>query len=269
MLCTRSAACALHCTERMTVTHLRAAFVLALVACGTEPRQGAAEIAELPLPLLHESAGFLTGTWQRFDTQGELADRWTFAADGTFSIWTRLEGGGAFFGDFTDVSGTYTATDELLHLVGTTQEGWPFRYDTGYRADEEQLVRAPLVLTQLTASASTWTGFDDLWFYPAGSAYPFETRMAPTLVLHTGDPDRGGSLLSWIDPIGHDLDVEHGTFQIDGSTVTIDHYGAVSALEQIDPRTLIRRDDDPWTRGLSDITFFHPMRFGLRYRRAP
>src|SRR5690349_4851381 len=108
-----------------------AAAILAITACSTEPTAPPAPVPARPeLPAPHPSASFLTGTWQRFDAQGQLTDRWELSAAGTFSIWTKVEGGGQFFCDFSEVSGTYTATDRTLHLAGTTREGWPFRYDT-------------------------------------------------------------------------------------------------------------------------------------------
>lgn len=250
----------------MRYTFAAAAAILTITACSAEPAPAPAG-PELPAP--HPSARFLTGTWQRFDAQGQLTDRWELTPAGTFSIWTKLEGGGAFFGDFSDVSGTYTATDRMLHLEGTTREGWPFRYDTGYFADEQQFIRAPFFMTDISDSESTWSGSDYLIYDPTGSAYPFDDRMEPTLTMHTAAADAGKSELRWIDPIWHDPRYEAGTFRFDGDLLTLDTYGEIRPFDLIAPGTLAQHVDTPWMRGLSLTGFFHPRLLGLRYHRAP
>ncbi|MEO7730465.1 MAG: hypothetical protein ABIY55_05795 [Kofleriaceae bacterium] len=220
------------------------------------------------MPALHASARFLPGTWQRYDETGGVSDRWTFTPDGTFSIWSKIVGGGAFFGDFNDVSGTYSATDEMVHLSGTTREGWPFRYDFDYFSDETQLVRAPFVLTEITSSTTTWTAVDDVILYPPVSSYPFENRMNPTLVFHTEGPEIGEYKLTWIDPIWDDGRTEHGTFQND-DTFTLSTWNHVRVFDLADPRALVQHVDTPWMFGLRLGTFFHPMLLGLSYTRVP
>jgi hypothetical protein len=253
----------------MSDTFAAAAAILAITACSAEPAPAPPPPAGPELPAPHPSARFLTGTWQRFDAQGQLTDRWELTTAGTFSIWTKVEGGGQFFGDFSDVSGTYTATDRTLHLEGTTPEGWPFRYDTSYFADERQFIRAPFVMTDVSDSESTWSGSDTLIDYPTGSAYPFDDRMEPTLTIHTAGPDAGKSELRWLDPIWHDPRYEAGMFKLVGDVLSLDTYGEITTFDLVDPGTLAQRVDRPWMRGLSLIGFFHPRLFGLRYGRAP
>lgn len=246
-----------------------AAAISAITACSAEPAPEPPPPAPPELPALHPSARFLTGTWQRFDAQGQLTDRWEFTPDGTFSIWTKVEGGGQLFCDFSDVSGTYTATDRMLHLDGTTRESWPFRYDTGYFADEDQFIRAPFVMTEVSAGESTWSGTDTLICYPTVSAYPFDDRMEPTLTLHTPDAGAGKSELRWFDPIEGYLEDEAGRFKLVGDVLSLDTDGEITAFDLVDPGTLAQRVDRPWMRGLSLSGFFHPRLLGLRYDRAP
>lgn len=249
----------------MSDTFAAAATILAITACSTEP---APAPAGLQLPAPHPSAGFLTGTWQRFDAQGQLTDRWEFTPARTFSIWTKLEGGGAFFGDFSDVSGTFTATDRMLHLEGTTRESWPFRYDTGYFADEHQFIRAAFFMTDVSDRESTWSASDYLIYYPTGSAYPFDDRMEPTLTLHIADSGAGKSELRWIAPSGGGPGYEAGLFKLVGDLLSLDMYGEITTFDLVDPGTLAQRVDNPWMRGLSLIGFYHPRTMGLRYGRA-
>lgn len=250
----------------MSHTFAAAGVILAITACGTEPAPAPAPLPAGPkLPAPHPSAGFLTGTWQRFDAQGQLTDRWEFTSTGTFSIWTKVEGGGQFFGDFSDVSGTYTATDRTLYLVGTTREGWPFHYDTGYFADEQQFIRAPFFMTDVSDRESTWSGSDHLIYDPTVSAYPFEDRMEPTLTLHIADSGPGKSELRWNTYPGY----EAGMFKLVGDVLSLDTYGEITTFDLVDPGTLAQRVDKPWMRGLDLGEFFHPRLLGLRYGRAP
>jgi hypothetical protein len=253
----------------MRDTLAAAAAILAITACSAEPAPAPLPPARPKLPAPHPSARFLTGTWQRFDAQGQLTDRWELTTAGTFSIWTKVEGGGQFFCDFSDVSGTYTATDRMLHLEGTTREGWPFRYDTGYFADEQQFIRAPFVMTDTSDHESTWSGSDYLICYPTVSAYPFDDRMEPTLTLQTAGADAGKSELRWFDPIEGYLEDEVGRFKLVGGVLSLDTDGEITTFDLVDPGTLAQRVDDPWMRGLSLIGFFHPALLGLRYGRAP
>jgi hypothetical protein len=249
----------------MSDTYAAAAAILAITACTTEPAPAPAPVAASPkLPAPHPSARFLTGTWQRFDAQGQLTDRWELTPSGTFSIWTKVEGGGQFFADFSDVSGTYTATDRTLSLTGTTREGWPFLYDTGYFADEHQFIRAPFVMTEISDSESTWSGSDYLIVYPTVSAYPFDDRMEPTLTLHVADSGPGKSELRWNSYPGY----EAGMFKLVGDVLSLDTHGEITTFDLVDPGTLAQRVDDPWMRGLSLIGFYHPRTLGLRYLRA-
>lgn len=252
----------------MSHTFAAASAILAITACSMEPVPEPAPAPASPeLPAPHPSAGFLTGTWQRFDAQGQLTERWEFTAAGTFSIWTKLEGGGQFFCDFTDVSGTYTATDRMLYLVGATREGWPFYYDTSYFADEQQFIRAPFFMTEISDHESTWSASDYLICYPTVSAYPFDDRMEPTLTLHIPVSGAGKSELRWIDPSGGPGH-EAGLFKLVGDLLSLDTYGEITTFDLVDPGTLAQHVDNPWMRGLSLIGFYHPRTMGLRYRRA-
>lgn len=253
----------------MSDTFGAAAAILAITACSTEPAPAPTPMPAGPeLPAPHPSARFLTGTWQRFDAQGQLTDRWELTTAGTFSIWTKVEGGGQFFADFSDVSGTYTATDRMLYLVGTTREGWPFHYETGYFADEQQFIRAPFFMTDLSDRESTWSGSDYLIVYPAVSAYPFDDRMEPTLTLHIPDSGAGTSELRWIAPSGGGPGYEAGLFKLVGDLLSLDTYGEITTFDLVDPGTLAQHVDNPWMRGLSLIGFYHPRTMGLRYGRA-
>lgn len=85
----------------------------------------------------------LAGVWDRYDSEGVLIDRVTFDSESAFHAFANQ---GSLLGDFSNVVGSYHATDDRIVLDGTSGDGVAFEIEFSYYANDTQLVRGAYVL---------------------------------------------------------------------------------------------------------------------------
>ena len=173
----------------------------------------------------------LTGVWDRYDADGVLIDRLKLDGAGTFHA---IAPAGAFFGDLSNVVGSYWATDNRIRLTGTSVDGYPFDVGFSYYANETQLVRGAYVLDPAYGAEDDARYYE---FYYRVTIASITTELDGTFAVD----ERGvPSFLTWYtDPIWETVKTDGGDWEHAPGAMLLDNG---LRFEVIDDRVLGQYD---------------------------
>ena len=176
----------------------------------------------------------LRGVWDRYDSEGVLIDRVTFDGQSTFKAFANQ---GSLLGDFSNVVGSYRATDDRIWLDGTSGDGFAFEIVFSYYANDTQLVRGVYVLDPAYSPEDTIRRYGVYYRETLGGT--FNQALDGTMSVQDGGVP---SFFTWYtDPIWGTDRTDSGDWEHAPGAMVLD---SGLRFEVLDDRALGQRDTE-------------------------
>lgn len=176
----------------------------------------------------------LAGVWDRYDNDGVLIDRVTFDGQSAFHAFANQ---GSLLGDFSNVVGSYRATDDRIFLDGTSGDGYPFEIVFSYYANDTQLVRGAYILDPAFEPEDTIRRYGVYYRETLGDR--FDQALDGTMSIT--DDGAPSFLTSYTDPIGGSERTDSGDWEHAPGAMVLD---SGLRLEVLDDRALGQHDTE-------------------------